>query len=235
MASDDSENAIVKSTSDILESTYINLVRGLTGLATSDKKELIYSVSRIFQNIRATNLLTLLKKEWDYWEEKGKIKDDYTTTEQHLNCLHELLDFLDNDIPDELRFGTMKKILLVASTESISKRDDIMPQQFIRICRQLSSGEIILLFAAFDLAKANNFQYKGVSDYNGWLKVMAENSILKYPALVELHEAKLTELKLLTNRHYSDKSGIQLSNQLRLSNFGLDFCKYVETYNEIKP
>jgi hypothetical protein len=75
---------VVKSTSDIIETTYKNLIKGITGLAAADKRELLFSVSRVLQNIRAINLLDLLKKEWDYWQEKGEIKEDYTTTEQHL-------------------------------------------------------------------------------------------------------------------------------------------------------
>lgn len=62
MDESNSKNEIIKSTSGILETTYINLLKGLTGLATADKKELIFSASRILQNIRSTSLLGSLKK-----------------------------------------------------------------------------------------------------------------------------------------------------------------------------
>lgn len=235
MNSNDSKNMIIKSTSDILEKTYVNLIKGIAGLATADKKDLIFSVSRVLQNIRATNLLGSLKKEWDHWQEKGKIKEDYTKTEQHLNCLHELLDFLDNDIPDELRFSTLKKILLVAASETISNRDEVLPHQFIKICKKLNSGEIIVLLTAYKLAKEHNFKYNQNMGARRWLDIIAQNSLLKYSALVELHEDNLITLKLIYDRINPDRSGIQMSNQLRLTDLGIDFCKYVEEYEIIKP
>jgi hypothetical protein len=189
----------------------------------------------MLQNIRATNLLSVLQKEWEYWKDKGKIKEDYHTTEQHLNCLHELLEFLDKDIPDELRFNTLKKILLIAASEKISSRDDILPQQFMRICKSLSSGGIIVLSTAYDLAKKNNFNFKEHLDAENWLKIIAENSPLKSSSLVELHENNLMELKLISSRTHSDRSGILFVSRFRLTDLGIDFCKYIETYDSIKP
>ena len=235
MNSNDSDKMIVKSTSDILETTYTNLIKGITGLATADKKELIFSVSRVLQNVRAINLLDLLKKEWDYWLEKGKIKEDYTTTEQHLDCLHELLDFLDIDIPDELRFITLKKILLVAASETISNRDEVLPHQFIKICKKLASGEIIVLLTAYRLAKEYNFKYNGPIAVRHWLEIIASNSPLKHVALVELHEENLITLKLLYDSTFTERIGFQISRQFRLTDLGIDFCKYVEEYDTIKP
>ena len=228
-------NNVIKSTSDIIESTYINLIRGITGLATSDKKGLIFSVSKILQNVRATDLLISFKKEWDSWKDKGTIKDDYSTTEQHLNCLHELLNFLDNDIPDKLRFDILKKILFVAASETISKRDDVLPHQFMQISKNLNSGEFMVLFTAYNLAKSSDFKFPENLSAHRWAELIAENSPLKYSSLVQLYEDNLIKYKLLYDRMYNDKSGIQMSQHLSLTSLGLDFCRYVEQYDNVKP
>ena len=235
MNSTNSDELITKSTSEIIESTYQNLIKGMTGLAIADKKELIFSISRVLKNIRASNLLVLLRKEWDFWQEKGKIKDDYTKSEQHLNCLQELLDFLDNDIPDETRFAALKKIFLVAASETISNREEILPQQFIRICKRLTSGEIVVLLTTYKLAKEKNFKYNPAISMHQWLELIANNSPLKYSELVEMHEKNLITLRLISGPAYSDGSGIQMSSQLRLTSLGIAICKYLEEYELIKP
>lgn len=221
----DTKISIPENSSDIIRETYESLIKTMTGVATAEKKDLILSVSRVLQNIRATNLLGLLKNEWEYWKEKGKIKEDYHQTEQHLNCLHELLEFLENDIPDELRFNTLKKILLVAASESLSDRNDILPQQFLAISKRLSSGEMMVLFAAYKLAKECDFNYPSS---NVWKKDISANSPLKFTALVELHEKNLIELKLIGAPSFFTK-------QCRLSDLGIEFCRYIEAYETIQP
>jgi hypothetical protein len=87
-----------------------------------------------------------------------------------------------------LRFLTLKKILLVAASETISSRNEVLPHQFIKICKKLTSGEIIVLLTAYKLAKEYNFNYNDRMGAIHWLGVIASSSPLKHAALVELHE-----------------------------------------------
>jgi len=228
-------NKIVKrDTSQILNDTIQNIAAGLTGLASSDRKELLLSVGHIIQRLRGGNILSAFLKEWEEFKEKGAIKDDYPHTEQHLNCLHELLDFLENDIPDDIRIKALKKILLVAASEKFSSRDDILPHQYMKICKGLSGGEMIVLFTAYDIAKKANFNIPKSLGASRWLEEIAENSALKTSALVELHEEELMKKKLISERANTDRSGISLANQSRLTNFAIDFCKYIDNYDDLK-
>ena len=101
-------------TSNIIVKTLTNLAEGLTGVATSSKSELILSVSHTFQRMRGGMFLSTFLEEWNRYREKGKVKDDYQFSEQHQVCLQELLEFLDKDSPDEVRFEVLQKIFLVA-------------------------------------------------------------------------------------------------------------------------
>ena len=92
----------------------------------------------------------------------GKIKDEYQFSEQAQACLEEILDFLDNDSPDEIRFTVLKKVFMVAATETISDRDSLLPQQYMRLCRGLPSGEILILSTAYKMCK------EGRHDYRSW-------------------------------------------------------------------
>lgn len=124
---------------------------------------------------------------------------------------------------------------MVAASETISNRDEVLPHQFIKICKRLNSGEIIVLLTAYKLAKENNFEYSQHMSARQWLEIISKNSPLKYSALVELHEDNLVTMKLIYERTNSDRSGIQMSNQFRLTDLGIDFCKYVEEFENIKP
>lgn len=116
-------------TADVIKDTLTCLAEGLTGIAASDRKDLAFSVGHIFQSLRKGQFLSRLLDEWNSYRAKGRIKDDYVRTEQHQACLQELLLFLDNDCPDEIRFQTLKKIFLVAATEAASDRTSLLPYQ----------------------------------------------------------------------------------------------------------
>lgn len=75
-------------TSNLLSQTARNLTEGLSGLAASERKDLYLSIGYLFQRIRSGRFLETLKREWDEYREKGRIKDDYVETEQHQECLH---------------------------------------------------------------------------------------------------------------------------------------------------
>ena len=86
-------------TSSLLKRTLKHLIEGITGLASSDRRNLILSVGHLFQSMLTGKFLSILNDEWDDLRSKDRIKEDYQETEQHRTCLKEMLDFLDIDRP----------------------------------------------------------------------------------------------------------------------------------------
>lgn len=218
-------------TSDFLSKTIKNLAEGLTGIAASERKDIYLSLGYILQRFRSSNFLQTLKYEWDRYCEKGKIQDDYINSEQHKECLQEMLDFLDKNSPDENRFSFLKKIFLTAATESITDRNSLLPQEYMKVCRTLSSGEVLVLQATFAIAKAGGWNPNDMIVQN-WLNQVAEKSALRYPELIEIHEKNLMDKNLITPRIHSDKSGVKLGKYFRLSELGYEICKFIESYEE---
>ena len=148
-----------------------------------------------------------------------------------------MLDFLDKDSPDELRFSVLKKIFLVAATETQSSRDSLLPQQFMRLCRALGAGEVVVLSATYQIAQndvaAQKIATTKDTTAHKWLATIAENSGLKYPELVEIHERNLIEKNLLTNREVADRSGVSLGKHYRLTGLGYEICHFLEVYEGI--
>lgn len=221
-----------RKTSEIIKEAACSVTEGVSGIIASKRSENILSASHIFQAFLKGRGLDQLCHEWDNLKEKGKIKDDYETTPQHRDCLLELLDFLDNGCPDEARFQTMKKIFLVAATETASDRTSLLPNQFLRLCREMTSGEIIVLQSAYKLA--NQDDINGVNGAGIWLRMIADASRLKHTSLVEIHEENLMKKYLLTRRLHSDRSGIVLKPHFRLTELAYDFCAFITNYDQIE-
>ncbi len=227
-------DSIIKSspkdkTSNLLIETAKHLTEGLFGLASSDRKDLILSLGYIFQRTRSSGFLKALLKEWEHYREKGRIKDDYIESEQHQECLQEILDFLDRDSPDELRFRMLKAIFLGAATETSSSRDSVLPQQYMRLCRDLTSGEALVLQATFKMVDERRWSSSNSAD--DWLLAIAQGSGLGLRELVEIHERKLIDKNLLIGRTHSDRSGVNLGNYYRLTSLGLQICQFIKNFD----
>jgi len=221
-------------TSNVLAKTLTGLAEGLTGIAASERKDWILSLGHILQSIRGGRLLSSFASERQAYREKGKIKEDYTDTDQHQECLQELLDFLDEGPPDTARFAVLKKILLVAASEKASSRDSVLPQQYMSICRDLTSGELLVLVSAYTVSKAPpSVSLNRPEDARIWLQAIASTSGLDYSELVEVHERALIEKNLVTARLHPDRSGVTMGEHFRLTRLAYDLCRYIERYDDL--
>ena len=214
----------------LLTETAEGLVQGFSGVAASDRKDLILSIGYIFQRARSGTFLNALKKEWERFRDKGRIKDDYVNTDQHQECLQEMLDFLDRDSPDSLRFEMLKAIFLGAATETQSTRDSVLPQQYMSICRGLTSGEALVLQATYAIVERGG----GSSSIQAqdWLINIANESGLESRELVENHERKLIEKNLITDRIHMDRLAVDPGSFYRLTPLGLGICKFIMTFKK---
>jgi hypothetical protein len=155
--------------------------------------------------------------------EKGRIRDDYSQTEQCQACLQELLDCLDRDSPDKIRFDFIKRVFLAAAQEKRSDRDSVLPQQYMRLARQLSSGDILVFSAVYTLS---NSPVKPTGDAREWLNRVAKQSGLEHSDLVEIYEKALMEKFLLTGRLLSDRSGVR-TGHYRLTPLAVGLCEFL--------
>lgn len=218
-------------TGQIIERTIQSLAEGISGMADSERGSLVRSAGRILRGMVGMKLLSALDEEWNHYREAGRIADDFVGTPQHRECLQEIFDFLDGDCPDEFRFEFIKRLFLAAATEKQSSRESVLPQQFMRIVKGLSSGELLVLATTFRLYKERGSKGMVAADAESaavWLERVAENSGLGTVELVELHERVLIEKLLVTARRRGDLSGIFPANY-RLSKLAIQLCEFVES------
>ena len=213
-------------TSDLFGKAIDSIIEGATGIAGSKKHELLLSIGHLVQRTRAIGFLGATKATWEDLREKGKIDPGYETSSQHKDCLQEFLDFIDNDMPDEIRFEAMQNVFLNAAVEEKSTRNSILPQQFLKICRGLSSGEVLLLRSIYQYSNEGN-KLPDHMPASRWIQLIAENSELKYESLVESLEECLMAKHLLSRRRHGDRSGIEQTDHFRLTKLGYDLCEFI--------
>ncbi len=225
-----------KDSVDYLKDTFQTLTEFLTGFASADKKDWALSIGYLLQRVRGGNFMDQLIQEVQKYKENGKIKEDYLKTEQSITCLQEILDFIDKDSPDNIRFEAIKDLYLTICAETLSNRDDILPHQLLRICRKLSSAELSILFATYDVTlnenwkeeETKNMQSRGCGLVRDWIKYMISKSGLKFQELVVLNEESLIQQKLLTRRDAPEGSGFIYSEYYRLTSLGYHLCQFIK-------
>ena len=193
----------------------------LTGALGTKKLELLMIPGRLLQATRNNSFLQQLAKDFEDLRKKGKIKEDYKTTEQATSCLQELLAALENPTIDQIKFDCLKAIFLKASSEDISSRNDSSPQLLMSMARELGSGEILLLAAAYK--RREDACPRNVST---WLSEIASDSALATTGMVEFNEKKLIEKKLVSDRIGAEKDVVGSSEHCRLTDFGLALCEF---------
>lgn len=207
-------------------------IEGATGILASDKKDLILSSSRILQSLINLQFYDTLRMEWDGYKEKGRIKDDYQQTEQHHACLQQMLDFLDTDKPDKVRFDFMKKIFLSTATEKVEDRESILPQQYMSIARKMTSGDVLLLSGLYEMHSRELFNSNEIM-YNVWIKKVTTHTNFMHEGLIKLHEKNLAELQLIDGTIQDTRTRIRVlrPGSGRLTTLALDLCNFIEGYD----
>lgn len=217
----------------LIDKTIDNLINGLTGIALSGKADYILTASKLLKGVRNGKFLKILSDEWKDLQLKGKIASDYEFDEIYYDSLAEVLDYLDKDISNHNIFNLIKNIFLKSAIEN--NKSDLLPLQYIKIAKSLTEGELIILSSIYRISKTPSIYSNNkdrLDSTSNYLKFVADESGLKYEALVEIHEIGLMDKKLISGRKYEDGSGVSIHPNFRLTSLGKSFCEYIENYKE---
>lgn len=229
--SESTSNLIKADGEEVFNAALKAFTEALTGIAASDRKDWALSFGYLLQRVRGGKFLKTLSDEWVMYRKKGKIKDDYLATEQGQACLQELLDSLDKESPDEIRFSAMKSVLLAAATESTTDRGSFLPQQLMCVCRGLSSGELLVLSGSLKVFETSHLcggQVGGFQDADNWAAYVSNVTSLKYPDLVRSHEKSLIAKRLISINWNANDRQFVVTKYHRLTEFGYSLCKFIQ-------
>lgn len=199
-----------------------------TGVAGSSRSEVVSSVGHIFQGVIAGKCWRTLKAESEYFIEKGKIKQDFITSDQSQSCLIELLKFFEQEIPDQERFVLLKKIYIVTASEQIYNRESPLPLQFIQMAKKLTQGEILVLFAAQRLGGV------GVASQSEFIELLTRESKLVHKEIVQRHYDSLFSNSYLAQVQNNALISQVLIRDYLITPMGKAFCDFVIHYDELQ-
>jgi len=216
--------------------TLQSLIEFLTGIAVSDKKEWALSFGYLLQRVRGGEFLKQLLAEVRKYREMGKIKDDYMSSSQCLDCLQQVLESLDKDVPDDIKFKAMKNLFLNIASEKLSSREDVLPSQLIKIFRSLSSGELLVLVSSYQAWRKGEWKARQATkgncsnsaDSSYWMTEMLSLTGLQFPELIRINESLLLNKRLLSHFVYDDGSAFECSEYYRLTALGHKLCVFIE-------
>lgn len=224
-----------KSLMEFLREPTAKIAEVLTGILASDSRDWKLSAGRLIQATIKGNLLTQLGRELEKYRDEGKIKEDFLSTDKNRVSFCELLKFIDEEVLDEERFRAIKSIFFASVSKDATEDKEKLAYELMQICKKLSSGDLLVLKAAYDVVNGHlapsmpaiNHREKNAND---WLNLVAQQIGHSLPSLVEVHEKNLMELKLISDRTLSDKSGIQPTQHFRLTTLGYKLCEFITKY-----
>lgn len=227
----------VKSIAEFLEQPATKMAEFITGILVSDTKDWELSAGRLVQASIQWKMFSQLGKEVKDYIDKGKIKEDFLDKEQSQQSLYDLLKFIDETTPDEDRFNAMKTLFMKSVAIDSSDEEHILSYQFMKLCKDLESGDLLMLKAAYDIKNGKLSQKLSSTtiDLNNktsqtWLLNISKQIGHEIISLVEVHEDKLVNLRLISPRTLSDKSAFAKTKYYRLTDLGYKICEYI--YNK---
>ena len=220
-------------TAEVLQKTTGNMIAALAGMLTAEPKDFILSAGRLLQSVVSGRFMEQLGTEWEEYKKKGQIPEDYEKSVERLTCLQELFDFLDKDIPDDVRLDAIKRIFIVAAIEYKSAPDKYLPAEYMRLAKRLEPGELIFLKSIHTLltsGKNAQTMSSNTGIFENWVKEVSASSVLKHSDLGKYYCEKLREKRLVNPAWASDGSGIALMPHYGLTEYGFVFCEYLARY-----
>ncbi len=108
-------------------------------------------------------------------------------------------------MPDEERFRAMKSVFLFSITVDASEKDRELAFEFLKICKKISSGGLLILKACYEISNGNHkFDYltkERIQDMHSageWLDFVSKQIGHNMPSLIEVYEGNLENLRLIS-------------------------------------
>lgn len=225
------ENQDTVALDKLLQNGSVNLTAALTGFFMTDNSSKVGVAGRIVQAVLKGKFLKQLGQEFEELRQKGKIKENLFENENRIASLLEMLQYIDSELTDQEVFNAMKSIFFASLDQHASEKDEIAAYQILKVCRKLSSGELLVLKVCFE--RIGYLKSNAVYGAGQWLSEVG-TSLGFATELVETFEETLIQKKLLSDRAHSDRSGIKSSENYRLSGLGIQLKEFLDRYESLK-
>lgn len=228
----------IKGITRFLESPGTAIAETLTGLMQSEKSLLATGgeiAGKLLQGALKGRLYEQLGSELEELRSKGAIADDPGSKKHGWNSWSELLNAIDQDVPDDDRFEALKAMFFDVNRVTASDKDGIVSYQLMKLARQLSSGELLLLKAIYQAYRQSDLGPRNDhwENWDTWASRINNHYGNVPQSLLRLNEKQLEQLELISGRHPTEHHRVTTENN-RITDLGVRFCKNIEDYISAK-
>jgi hypothetical protein len=177
----------------------------------------------------AIEALADLSREILAWRKAGTIPDDFSGRPSGYQTWVDLLKEIDSNPVDAERLKAMKAMFLAANKVEETDVQSILAYHLFQIAKKLTSGELLLLEAVYQIHKAGPWPHNNALARD-WRAMLAEKSGHGLSALVQHHEHALTGYGLITPFVMSGSLELIRKDNSRLSDLGISFCENIQSY-----
>lgn len=223
-----------KGIAEFLKQPANKIAEFITGILISESKDWKLSAGHLIQASIKWRLFTQLGLEIEKYIEKGKTDEDYLDDSASLKSLSDLLKYIDENSPDDDNYFAMKQLFLKSIFNDSSDQKKILSYQLMKLCSMLDSDCILILKSAYDISHhriSRKLVDKNIRNDESiareWLTNISIQLGHEITSLIEVHEEKLMNLKLISPRSNSDKSGILKTGHYRLTDLGYKLCNFI--------
>lgn len=211
---EDPAAVLAASLTDLFRSPVAYVERGVRIVQAAFKGQSFYQLGREIKLLR----------------EKGKLAEDFEQNKYGYQTWVELLSVIDEDTPDKDRLEALKAMFWACNKVNATDAEHILGYQLFQIAKRLSSNELLVLKAVYELYKKGHAS--GISNqdtnYVRWSEIVAEHLGHYLRSLVQAADDTLVRLQLLSALT-PDKGNFNRQNA-RLTDLGIRFCENIERY-----
>lgn len=219
-------NGLLHFCSGVSEDTYQAIQNG-------NMKPTLDTLTKFFRYERG---MTLKDRLWRAVKDKiqqGEARDGYSESEQVQSCFVKVVEIIEEQAPEEVKFKTIQALFLTIMCEDCSFLEDRLPKSLLDIAEKLSENALIILFINYKLWKQRDKNSKRIDRLYTWADLIANESIAfkDLRDIILHHEKELVEYRLLFAPDVRPAiNGILVSAEtLRLTPLGVKFCEYVNS------
>jgi hypothetical protein len=208
-----------------LDQPALYIAETVTGALAEGMNGVALSAGRLVQGALKVQLLTQVAREIKYFQEKGKIKEDYAEDKYGFQTWVELLEIVDAEAPDEDKLKALKAMFLAVNRINTTDGDKIANYQLFQLAKKLSSGQLLILRAAYRQHLEARFN-PGLIAREEWCRRIALQLGHSIISLIAHDENILVEYRLINPPQGDVTEGMNA----RLTDLAMRLCQNIATY-----
>lgn len=209
------------------QSNLVGFIEMLTGFMGTNKSKLLMAAGRVGQGLVKGEGLKQLFLEVQELREKGKIKDEYLNSKYGKKTFADILKLIDEENIDPAKWDAIKQVFFTTVSSNSEEKDRVRAYYLMQTCLLLKALDFEVLRVCYEIYLTPNHAYKSIRTAGDWVRIVSDKLGYGLPEFVEKSENKLIDQGLISNRTFSDRSGVNTGQNFRLTRLGIALCEMI--------